>query len=94
MMRLRWGASLALAAILAACATTDGSSRDPALAANEGIEPGSPNEMICENEMRTGERIPRRVCLTRAEREALRRDGVEAFDDESVRALRVNPGGG
>lgn len=86
----------AIVGLLAACATTTDSER--ALSSREVAQrlaqPGPPDEMICESVMRTGERIPRRMCLTRAEREALRRDGVEVFEDQSVRALRVNPGGG
>lgn len=89
-------ATAGLAALVAACATTGDSER--ALSSREVAmrlaEPGPPDEMICENVMRTGERIPRRVCLTRAEREAMRREGVETFNDESMRALRTNRSGG
>ena len=80
----------ALAALLAACATTDdGTSQNARVAANANVEPGSPDEMVCTNERMTGQMIPRRVCMTRAEREALRRDAVESFDDETTRNLRV-----
>lgn len=88
-------AAAGLAAILAACATTEnGTSQNDMVAANQDVEPGSPDEMICRNERVTGQMIPRRVCMTRAEREALQRDASETFDDESARNLRINPSGG
>lgn len=82
-------AAAGLAAILAACATTENDTQNAEIAANAQVEPGSPDEMVCRNERVTGQMIPRRVCMTRAEREALRRDAEESFQDESTRNLRI-----
>lgn len=83
-----------LAAIATACASDpDRMTMNDRVAANAEIEPGSPDELICRNERMTGELIPRRVCLTRAEREGLDRDADEMFAEESIRHLRINPDG-
>ena len=83
-----------LAVILAACASgPDRMTMNDRVAANAAVEPGSPDELICRNERMTGELIPRRVCMTRAEREALDRDADEMFAEESIRHLRINPDG-
>lgn len=83
-----------LAAILAACASDpDRMTMNDRVAANAAVEPGSSGELICRNERMTGELIPRRVCMTRAEREALDRDADEMFAEESIRHLLINPDG-
>lgn len=83
-----------LAAITAACATDpDRMTMNDRVAANATVEPGSPDELICRSERMTGELIPRRVCMTRAERDALEREADEMFAEESVRHLRINPDG-
>ncbi|MEN0653910.1 MULTISPECIES: hypothetical protein [Hyphobacterium] len=83
-----------LAAIMAACASDpDRMTMNDRVAANAAVEPGSPDELICRSERRTGELIPRRVCMTRAERDALEREADEMFAEESVRHLRINPDG-
>ena len=89
-------AAAGAAALLAACATTDdGTSQNAQVAANANVESGSPDEMVCTNERVTGQMIPRRVCMTRAEREALRRAAEDAFQDQSTRNLRAgDPNGG
>lgn len=89
-------AAVGLAALLAACATTDdgAQSQNDMVAENANVEPGSPDEMICRNERVTGQMIPRRVCMTRAERQALEDRADETFRDESARNLRINPSGG
>lgn len=94
MISLKTLSAAAFALSLAACASTqDTASQDMRVAAN--TQGGGPDEMVCENERVTGQLIPRRVCMTRSEREALRRDAVESFDEETTRNLRVgDPGGG
>lgn len=87
-------AAAGLAAILAACATTDGESTNDQVAQNQNVEAGSPDEMICRNERVTGQMIPRRVCMTRAERQALEDDADQTFREESARHLLINPSGG
>lgn len=84
-------AAAGMAALVTACAT--GPTQNDLVAANSQVEPGSPDEMICRNERITGELIPRRVCMTKGEREALSREGTEVFDEESLRNLRINPDG-
>ena len=89
-------AAASLAALLAACATTDDGTQtqNDMIAENANVESGSPDEMICRNERVTGQMIPRRVCMTRAERQALEDRADETFRDESARNLRINPSGG
>lgn len=89
-------AAAGLAALLAACATTgDGTpTQNDMVAENANLEDGDPNEMICRNERVTGQMIPRRVCMTRAERQAMEDRADETFRDESARHLRINPSGG
>ena len=89
-------AAAGLAALLAACATTDDGTQtqNDMIAENANVESGSPDEMICRNERVTGQMIPRRVCMTRAERQAREDRADETFRDESARNLRINPSGG
>lgn len=89
-------AAAGLAALLAACASTDNGAQtqNDMVAENANVESGSPDEMICRNERVTGQMIPRRVCMTRAERQALEDRADETFRDESARNLRINPSGG
>lgn len=90
-------AAAGLAVTLAACASTEDDmamSQNEQVAENANVEPGSPDEMICRNERVTGQMIPRRVCMTRAERQAMEDRADETFRDESARNLRINPSGG
>ena len=83
-----------LAAIVSACASDpDRMTMNDRVAGNAAVEPGSPDELICRNERITGQMIPRRVCMTRAERDALEREADEMFAEESIRHLRINPDG-
>jgi len=68
---------LAVALLCTACVTPDvqqdaaGTATGSAVASAPAAAPGSPNEMICQNEQVTGSLGKERVCMTRAQREAM-----------------------
>ena len=85
-------AALALAAADPPSAAGD-TTVPPAAAATPAKKARDPNERVCWTEMPVGSHLPKEFCATRAEREAMERDGREVLrrNDRSANGGGLGP---